>query len=611
MVKHQPLQVYERQLCLSCLTGIYGCRWKRYQRSHDDTTKWECMWFLILIATFSLLLIWLYFWVEARNDFNEFNWSLYNRSGVWNDGTITVLAMTAAGFTYTAFLMVLALGHIALGQQLNLHWIHKIGVTAALLGTVVGMISVSQTWGEEWDIIAISLQATGPFLHIGAVIAVTALAWLIAGQVARAERMWFQAALLLFYAGTLLMLYLVPLAIKSPCIMNRGDLKTRPDIIGHQGAPMLAPENTMMAFQKAIQLKVSGLETDVTISVDGVPFLLRDRTLRRTTNVNQVFPDRQFDVASMFNWTDLQALNAGQWFIKDNPFWTVGSLSKGDLVRAENQSLCSLEDFLQLAAVSNCSVVFRLRRPPPGHPHHMSWINDTLETVLSSGIQQKLVMWTPDTDRKLVREVAPGFQQTSTQKQSPAAARQRGVSRLLLRYNRASAPDVRALFTHNVSLTLYTVNKPWLYSVLWCSGVPSVSSDAPHILNKVPYPIWLMTPDEYCLSWVITDLVSIITVVGIFVFQKWRMSGIRSYNPEQIMLSAAVRRSSRDVNIMKEKLIFSDDVKIPRSLRNSETKDLSKYSFLIADNRSVAHSRCESGRCKASKGAHWLRPGCS
>lgn len=39
MVKHQPLQVYERQLCLSFLTGIYGCRWKRYQRSHDDTTK--------------------------------------------------------------------------------------------------------------------------------------------------------------------------------------------------------------------------------------------------------------------------------------------------------------------------------------------------------------------------------------------------------------------------------------------------------------------------------------------------------------------------------------------------------------------------------------------
>lgn len=40
MVKHQPLQqVYEKQLCLSFLTGIYGCRWKRYQRSHDDSSK--------------------------------------------------------------------------------------------------------------------------------------------------------------------------------------------------------------------------------------------------------------------------------------------------------------------------------------------------------------------------------------------------------------------------------------------------------------------------------------------------------------------------------------------------------------------------------------------
>lgn len=35
------------------------------------------------------------------------------------------------------------------------------------------------------------------------------------------------------------------------------------------------------------------------------------------------------------------------------------------------------------------------------------------------------------------------------------------------------------------------------------------------------------------------------------------MSGMRSYNPEQIMLNAAVRRSSGDINVMKEKLIFS------------------------------------------------------
>lgn len=36
----------------------------------------------------------------------------------------------------------------------------QIGVTAALLTTVIGVISVNQTWGQEWDVIPISLQVS-------------------------------------------------------------------------------------------------------------------------------------------------------------------------------------------------------------------------------------------------------------------------------------------------------------------------------------------------------------------------------------------------------------------------------------------------------------------
>uniref|UniRef100_A0A665V4P3 Glycerophosphodiester phosphodiesterase domain containing 5b n=1 Tax=Echeneis naucrates TaxID=173247 RepID=A0A665V4P3_ECHNA len=551
MVKHQPLQVYERQLCLSCITGIYGCRWKRYQRSHDDTTKWELLWSLILLLTFCLLLVWFYFWWEAHNDYNEFNWFLYNRSGVWSDGTAPILATTAAGFTYVAFLMVLALCHIALGQQLNLHWLHKIGVTAALLTTIVGVISVNQTWRQEWDVIPISLQATGPFLHLGALAAVTALSWIVAGQVTRAERTSTFASVSILCA--LLGLYVMPLYITSPCIMEPADLKPRPDVIGQQGAPMLAPENTLWSFQRALQMNVTGLEADVTISVDGVPFLMHDRTLRRTTDVEKVFPDRRMDEASSFNWTDLQQLNAGQWFLQDDPFWTVRTLSQHETALIANQCVCSLEQLLRLASYHNSTVVFRLRRPPPEHPCYDSWINDTLQAVQQSGVPQSLVMWTPDEHRAQVRQQAPALIQTSVEKLSPQSLNQSGISRLLLRYNQASTEDIR-----HVNVTLYTVNEPWLYSVLWCSGVSSVSSEAPHILRKVPYPIWLMRPNGYCLIWVSADLISFVVVIGIFVFQKYRMSGMHSYNPEQIMLSATVRRSSRDISVMKEKLIFSE-----------------------------------------------------
>ncbi|XP_042078468.1 glycerophosphodiester phosphodiesterase domain-containing protein 5 isoform X3 [Haplochromis burtoni] len=558
MVKHQPLQVYERQLCLSCITGIYGCRWKRYQRSHDDTTKWELLWSLILLLTFCLLLVWFYFWWEAHNDYSEFNWFLYNRSGEWSDGTVPILATTAAGFTYIAFLIVLALCHVALGQQLNLHWLHKIGVTAALLTTIIGVISVNQTWAQEWDVIPISLQATGPFLHIGALAAVTALSWIVAGQVTRAEKMMFQVVVVLLYVSVLLALYMVPLHITSPCIMDPATLKPRPAVIGHQGAPMLAPENTIWSFQRALQMNVTGLEADVAISMDGVPFLMRDFTLRRTTDVEKVFPDRQMDEASLFNWTDLQQLNAGRWFLKDDPFWTVNTLLQREKERIANQTVCSLEQLLELASYHNSTVVFRLRRPPPKHPCYDSWINDTLQAVQQSGVPQSLVMWTPDDNRAQVRQLAPDLIQTSVVKRSPQVLEQSGISSLLLRYNQVSREEIRNFSEAHINLTLYTVNEPWLYSVLWCSGVSSVSSEAPHVLLKVPYPIWLMRPNVYCLAWVSADLISFAVVIGIFIFQKYRMSGMRSYNPEQIMLNAAVRRSSGDINVMKEKLIFSD-----------------------------------------------------
>lgn len=52
--------------------------------------------------------------------------------------------------------------------------------------------------------------------------------------------------------------------------------------------------------------------------------------------------------------------------------------------------------------------------------------------------------------------------------------------------------SLREYLANNVSVTVYPVNEPWLYSIMWCSGVPSVSSDAPQVLQKVPYPIWLM-----------------------------------------------------------------------------------------------------------------------
>ncbi|MBV6697146.1 glycerophosphodiester phosphodiesterase [Kitasatospora aureofaciens] len=57
-----------------------------------------------------------------------------------------------------------------------------------------------------------------------------------------------------------------------------------PVVIGHRGAPQSAPENTMASFDTALQEGADWLETDVQTTRDGVPVLMHDATVDRTTD---------------------------------------------------------------------------------------------------------------------------------------------------------------------------------------------------------------------------------------------------------------------------------------------------------------------------------------
>lgn len=52
-------------------------------------------------------------------------------------------------------------------------------------------------------------------------------------------------------------------------------------------------------------------------------------------------------------------------------------------------------------------------------------------------------MWLPDTERQLVRQVAPGFQQTSGLKLDAERLREKGIVKLNLRYTKVTSEDVR------------------------------------------------------------------------------------------------------------------------------------------------------------------------
>jgi glycerophosphoryl diester phosphodiesterase len=55
-------------------------------------------------------------------------------------------------------------------------------------------------------------------------------------------------------------------------------------VFAHRGGARLAPENTLVAFERGVSCGADGLELDVHLSRDGVPVVIHDRTVDRTTN---------------------------------------------------------------------------------------------------------------------------------------------------------------------------------------------------------------------------------------------------------------------------------------------------------------------------------------
>ena len=82
-----------------------------------------------------------------------------------------------------------------------------------------------------------------------------------------------------------------------------------PRIIAHRGYSLKYPENTLAAFQAAVEAGAPMVELDVMLSRDRKPVVIHDATLARTTDGHGAVND--------FTVADLKKLDAGSWFDKN------------------------------------------------------------------------------------------------------------------------------------------------------------------------------------------------------------------------------------------------------------------------------------------------------
>ncbi|MGP5044361.1 glycerophosphodiester phosphodiesterase [Glutamicibacter ardleyensis] len=102
--------------------------------------------------------------------------------------------------------------------------------------------------------------------------------------------------------------------VVSPVLADSPKHNGETILIGHRGAAGVAPENTISAIETGSRSGAGFVEIDIQLSADGVPFIFHDDTPARTSNVAEVFPNRENDPITSFTWDELQRLDVGSYF---------------------------------------------------------------------------------------------------------------------------------------------------------------------------------------------------------------------------------------------------------------------------------------------------------
>ncbi|MFN2285948.1 MAG: glycerophosphodiester phosphodiesterase family protein [Anaerolineae bacterium] len=339
------------------------------------------------------------------------------------------------------------------------------------------------------------------------------------GQLLRYFRLIVDAGLLLFLAwslqrwGTvdgalknvlipagLLILWLIPV-FWTPGNVYRGTLPEKPRLFAHRGASTQAPENTLASMQTAVDLGVYGLETDITISADGVLFLMHDDTLARTTDVAQVFPRREDDPVETFTWDELSRLDAGSWFAWRGVF--------------TGEAIPTLEAILHLVKENDLYFIYDLRIPSASHPYTDQALALCLEEIRVAGVTDHTWVLAEPEAIAQIQSVLPGailavgIDYTESPP-SPASLVADGYWVVNSEYG-LSDRRIHAYQNAGLWVNLWVVDEPWQYSRLWLAGADSVTSNNPQDLLSMPHPALAMPYGIYLAVWGLLGWIAALT----------------------------------------------------------------------------------------------------
>jgi glycerophosphoryl diester phosphodiesterase len=233
-----------------------------------------------------------------------------------------------------------------------------------------------------------------------------------------------------------------------------------PLVVAHRGASGVAPENTLAAFRRAVEIGAPAVECDVHLTADGVPIVIHDARVDRTTNGTG-------DVAAL-TLAELRRLDAGSWF---DP-------------RCAGERLPTLEE--ALAAAAGRARVFVELKVGGG----AALVDRALADLARSGADVAVISFGADEVRLVAERRADlplGFlvSQRVVQEQGVARAlrtvAELGAGFISPHESAVDAAFVRAAHDAGLPVSVWTVDDPQRMRALSNIGVDAITTNRPDV----------------------------------------------------------------------------------------------------------------------------------
>jgi glycerophosphoryl diester phosphodiesterase len=233
--------------------------------------------------------------------------------------------------------------------------------------------------------------------------------------------------------------------------------------MAHRGAGTTAPENTLAAFRTGLAAGFRAFECDVQLSADGVPFLLHDDRLDRTSTGS--------GLACARPWAALSQLDAGRWH---SPAWA-------------GEPICSLAALAALAEAQQLAINLELK-PSPREATRVgagvaAWLRQHWR-----GPAPRLSSFEPEA----LRAAGPAFERALLLEhwtpEAPRQAQALGCQGVVCHHASLQAEGIAALHAAGLQAFSYTVNEGAEARRLVSAGIDGLITDRLDLPDVVPAP---------------------------------------------------------------------------------------------------------------------------